>query len=110
MPKDPENFGGTESVAEDLDDMLVQAGDNTAQLKLLLAFFQQMFEIAKPFTDEKTKKIHAPNNILPITNLDPRIIKGINELDGAFIETMRHAEWITVFSDGYKRVKAKLET
>ena len=109
MPKDPERFGSLDSVSEDLDDMLVQAGDNIAQLKTMMLFFQRMFEIAKPFTNPKTYKISAPGGTLPISELDPSIVVTINSIDGAFIESMRQSEWITVFSDGYKRCKQKLE-
>lgn len=107
--KDPEKYGASESIKEDIDDIMVQIGNNTTTLKLLLQFFKEMFEIAKPFTNEKTKKIHAPNGQLPIHKLTPSLRNGIDKIDGAFVETMSYTEWIQVFIDGYKRVKLKLE-
>ena len=107
--KDPEKFGLSESVAEDLDDMLVAAGGSTILLQLLLRFFKEMFEIAKPFTDPKTKKIKAPNGRLPIEKLTPGLKAKLDNIDGAFVETMSYCEWITVFVDGYKKIKQKLE-
>lgn len=107
--KDLEKFDSSESIKEDIDDIIVQIGNDTTTLKLLLQFFKEMFEIAKPFTDEKTKNIHAPNGQLPIHKLTPTLKKEIDKIDGAFVETMSYSEWIQVFIDGYKRVKLKIE-
>ena len=107
--KDPEKFGLSESVSEDLDDMLVAVGNSSVLLQLLLRFFKEMFEIAKPFTNVKSKKITAPNGRLPIEKLSVGLKQKIDNIDGAFVETMSYCEWITVFTDGYKRVKQKLE-
>ena len=108
MTKDPERYGSIDSVAEDIDDMVVQAGTDPRQLKILMCFFKAMFELAKPFTDSQ-KKISAPNGRLPVENVDPRIIRAVSEIDGAFVETMQHCQWIEVFADGYKKCKQKLE-
>jgi len=107
--RDPEKCGAAESIKEDIDDMLIQIGKDTTTLKYLLQFFKEMFEIAKPYTDEKTKKIHAPNGQLPIHKLTPALKDRIDKVDGAFVETMSYTEWIQTFIDGYKRVKLKLE-
>ena len=107
--KDPEKYGAAESIKEDIDDIMVQIGNNTTTLKLLLQFFKEMIEISKPYTDEKTKRIHAPNGKLPIHKLTPALKDQIDRIDGAFVETMSYTEWIQVFIDGYKRVKLKLE-
>jgi hypothetical protein len=107
--KDPEKIGLSESVTEDLDDMIVATGGSSVLLQILLQFFKEMFEIAKPFTDPKTKKIKAPKGRLPIGKLSPNVRKRIDTMDSAFIETMSYCEWITVFSDGYQRVKQKQE-
>lgn len=108
MPKDPERYGSIDSVAEDIDDVVVQAGTNSRHLKILMHFFKSMFEVAKPFTNLKTKRINAPNGRLPIDDLDPRVIKAINGIDNAFVETMRTTEWIEAFVEGYKKCKEKL--
>lgn len=107
--KDPEKYGARESIGEDIDDIIVQIGNDTTTLKLLLQFFKEMFEIAKPFTNEKTKRIHAPNGQLPIRKLTPALKGRIDKIDGAFVETMSYSEWIQVFINGYKKVKLNLE-
>ena len=112
MSRDPEKFGRTDSIdaiSEDLDDMVVQAGTSPRQLKILMYFFKEMFEIAKPFTDLETKKIKAPNGLLPIQGIDSRVIKTVNAIDGAFVESMQSCEWISIFADGYKNCKKKLK-
>ena len=107
--KDPEKYGATESISEDIDDIMVQAGNDITTLKLLLQFFKEMFEISKPFTDKNTKRIKAPNGKIPINKLSPGLKQKIDSIDGAFVETMSYTEWIQVFIDGYKKIKQKLE-
>ncbi|HBB02829.1 MAG: hypothetical protein US89_C0007G0011 [Candidatus Peregrinibacteria bacterium GW2011_GWF2_38_29] len=106
--KDPEKFGGAESKVEGLDDMMIYAGGDISKLKLLLQFFEEMYEIAKPFADKKTGKISAPNKKLPINKLTPALRLRINKIDFAFIDTMSYTEWIQIFIDGYKAVKKKI--
>ncbi|MBT3349387.1 hypothetical protein HN954_00515 [bacterium] len=109
MPKDPEKFGGMDSISEDLDDLIVGAlALDKKYLKVLMLFFKEMFEIAKPFTNLESKKITAPGGKLPVDGIDPRMIQMINKIDGAFIETIRMTEWIIAFSEGYNRCKKKL--
>lgn len=110
MTKDPEKFGGPDSVSEDVEDIINGAAVlDQKYLKALMLFFKEMFEIAKPFTDPESKKIIVPGGKISIDSIDVRIVKMINKIDGAFVETIRMAEWITVFSEGYKRCKRKLE-
>lgn len=105
--KDPENFGGMESTVEGLDDMIVGAGHDLTQLNMLLKLYDEMYEIAKPFAD-KTGKITAPDHKLPINTLSPEIVKNINAMDGAYIDTLRYTEYMKVFIDGYKQIKSKI--
>lgn len=107
--KDPEKFGGAESSVEGLDDMMVQAGNNLVQLNLLLKFFEEMYEIAKPYADQKNGKINVPGKKIPIDRLSPQLKASIDAIDSAFVETMRYSEWIQVFIEGYKRIKKKIE-
>jgi hypothetical protein len=106
--KDPEQFGGTESNIENLDDMIVQTGNDPAQLNLLLKFFVEMYEIAKPYADSKTGKINAPNKKIPIDKLSSGLKSKIDTIDSAFIETIRYTEWLQVFKNGQDRIRQKI--
>ncbi|MFC1615568.1 hypothetical protein ACFL21_00360 [Patescibacteria group bacterium] len=107
--KDPEKFGGTESVKEDLDDMIVEAGQDTAKLEALLVLFKEMIRLAHPYTNQETGKIQAPENRLPIEKLSNEIKHKIDLIDGAFIETISYTEWIQIFYESAKRIKDKLD-
>jgi hypothetical protein len=107
--KDLERNGSKESAQEDLDDMMSQASQNTEQLQALMQFFKEMFHIAIPYTDTKTKKIAVPKNGLPIEKLTTGLSQKINTIDPSFVETMAYAQWIEIFAEGYQKTKAKLE-
>ena len=108
MLKDPEKFGLSESVKENIDDMLVSAHGSSMKLQALLQFFEEMFELAKPFTDINTGEIRAPNGKLPVEKLSPSMIKIVNSIDGAFIETMSYCQWLSVLKDSYWQVRKKI--
>lgn len=107
--KDPENFGGAESSVEGLDDMIVGAGNDPTQLKSLLQFFEEMYEIAKPFADKATGKITIPGGLIPVDTLSPGLRAKIDAIDKVYVDTMRYTEWMNVFVDGHRRIKKKLE-
>ena len=107
--KDPEKSGLANSVAENLDDMTTQARNDPSKLLALMQLFKDMYRISKPFIDPKTKKIQAPNDRIPTESLDPFLVKAINKLDGAFIETLSYNEFPEVFVDSYNAVKKKLD-
>lgn len=110
MPKDPEKFGLSESVKEDIDDMLVSSQGSSVKLQAMLKFFEEMFELAKPYTDKDTGEIRAPNGKLPIEKLTPSIVDIVNSIDGAFIESMSYCQWLPVLKDGYWQIRKKIES
>lgn len=109
MGKDPEKSGSTEGMKEDIDDMLVGAGKNPQQLRILLQFLEEMIRIAVPCTNKVTGEIRAPKGQLPLSQLSTDIRGAIDRIDGAFAETMSYTAWIQVFQEGYRRVKRTLE-
>jgi len=106
--KDPEKIGLSESVAEGLEDMLVAVGKSTQKLELLLKFFSDIFDLAKPYSNEKTGEILAPNKRIPIEKLDSKLRKNIDLIDSAFVETMAYTQWLSIFADSYKKIKKRL--
>ncbi|MDP7476826.1 MAG: hypothetical protein QF442_00085 [Candidatus Peribacteraceae bacterium] len=109
MPKDPERYGFAESADEDIDDMLVGAGRNPKRLQVLLALFEEMINIAMPFTNKETGEIRAPKERLPITQLTPAVKQGVDNIDCAFVDTMSYTTWVQLFHEGYNRVRKKFE-
>lgn len=108
--KDPEKFGGTESVGEDVEDIMVEAGQDAPKLEALLELFEKLIELAEPYTNKKTGKIITPNNRIPVEKLPLELINKINTIDGAFVESMSYTEWMQVLLKSKQRIKEKLES
>ena len=107
--KDPEKFGLANSVAENLDDLTTQARNDPSKLLALMQLFKDIYGLAKPYIDPKTKKIMAPRGLIPTEGLDSQLVDTINKMDGAFIETLRMTEYPQVLVDSYNAVKKKYE-
>lgn len=108
--KDPEKMGLSDATSEYLSDMMTGAGGSTERLQLLLKFFEEMYEIAKPYTDFQTLRISCPNKKIPIDGLSPGLKEKLDSWDSAFVDTIRYCEWISELTEAHKRIKSKLET
>jgi hypothetical protein len=108
--KDPEKFGLANSVAENLDDMTIQTKSDPKKLMALMQLLKDMYGFAKPYIDPKSKTIKAPKGQIPTKGLNPALVKIINTLDCAFIETLSYTEHPQVFVDSYHFVKKKLDS
>jgi len=106
--KDPERMGLNEAASENVDDIMTAAGNSSDKLELLLKFFSDIFDLAKPYSNLKTGEISCPNKRIPIEKLDSLMLKQLKQLDEPFLETVAHTQWLQIFSEAHKKIKKKL--
>lgn len=97
-----------ETAMENQEDMLVAAGKDLTGLLMLKKCYVEMIAIARPYAD-RSGKIQAPANRLPFERISKSVADAVNNMDGAFIETMAMTEFLGIFEEGLAGVIKKIE-